>query len=251
MGLDVGREAPVADRQHLQNLHPPSSFRLCLLGGFQLFVDHGVVDVPTSVQRVVSFLALHDRPLQRTFVAGTCWSAASEKRALASLRSVLWRLHRLGLTLVNASTDHVWLDLQVEVDYREATAVARVILESSGDLDPEELTLLQLGETLLPDRFEDWAVMERERLMQLRLHALERLSERLVAAGMYAEAVEAALAAVAAEPLRESAHRALIGVYLAEGNTISAHRQYEVCRRLLADELQVAPSRLMQELMSG
>ena len=67
---------------------------------------------------------------------------------------------------------------------------------------------------------------------------------------MYAEAVEAALAAVAAEPLRESAHRALIGVYLAEGNTISAHRQYEVCRRLLADELQVAPSRLMQELMS-
>jgi DNA-binding SARP family transcriptional activator len=209
------------------------------------------VNLPTSAQRVVAFLAMHDRSLLRTFVAATCWPDALEERALASLRSALWRLHKLGLTLVNASVDHVWLDPHVEVDHREAVAVAHAILGSSGDLELAELKLLHLDGALLPDWYDDWTLSERERSLQLRLHALERLSERLVTAGMFAEAVEAALAAVAEEPLRESAHRALIAVYVAEGNTVSAIRQYEVCRRLLADELHVSPSVLMKELVAA
>lgn len=251
MGLEVRGDGSVANGALPPGSSRGRSFHLCLLGGFELSADHVVMDVPTSAQRVVAFLALHDRPLQRTFVAATCWPLASEKRALASLRSVLWRLHRLGLTLVHASSDHVWLDRHVQVDHRQATEVAREILANSPDLEPDELRLLHLDGELLPDWFDEWTLLERERLLQLRLHALERLSERLVAAGMLAEAVEAALAAVAAEPLRESAHRALIGVYLAEGNTVSAFRQYEAYRRLLADELHVAPSTLMEELMTA
>jgi DNA-binding SARP family transcriptional activator len=251
LGLQGRREAPGADEMHRPDPHPETVFRLCLLGGFELSVDHRVVDVPTSAQKIVSFLALHDRALQRVFVAGACWPSISEKRALACLRSALWRLHRLGLTFVKATADHAWLSRQAQIDHREATAVARAILASSGAHGPDELSLLRFEGTLLPDWFDEWVVTERERSLQLRLHALERLSERLAATGMFAEAVDAALEAVAAEPLRESAHRALINVYLAEGNTVSAHRQYEVCRRILADELQVAPSSLMEQLMAA
>ena len=42
------------------------------------------------------------------------------------------------------------------------------------------------------------------------------------------------MAAVAVEPLRESAHRAVMRVHLAEGNRNEALRQYELCRRALA-----------------
>lgn len=251
MGLKVRGEPSVAgERLHADPFREPS-FRLCLLGGFELSVNAHAVEIPTSAQRVVAFLAVHDRSLSRCFVASSCWPDVSEKRALASLRSALWRLHRLGLTLVSASVDHAWLDPRVQVDHREATGVARTILGSSGAFESEELALLQLDGALLPDWYDEWALFERERLLQLRLHALERLSERLVAVGMYAEAVEAALAAVATEPLRESAHRALIGAYLAEGNTVSAFRQYERYRRLLADELQLGPSALMKELVAA
>ena len=52
----------------------------------------------------------------------------------------------------------------------------------------------------------------------LRLHALETASTLLTEQGRMAEAAQAALAAVQAEPLRESAARALVKVHLAEGN---------------------------------
>ena len=57
----------------------------------------------------------------------------------------------------------------------------------------------------LPGWYDDWALMERERIRQRLLHALEAVSRRLARAGDYAGAVEAAMLAISAEPLRESA----------------------------------------------
>lgn len=231
-------------------LDPPLP-RLRLLEGFELIADGEPLDVPTSAQRVVAFLALHDRSLLRTFVAGNLWPDASETRALACLRSALWRLHRLGIDLVDASVDRIWLVDRLDVDHRRAEAAARTILEGRCDLSPSELTLVKLGGMLLPDWYDEWVSTERERWLQLRLHALERLSDLLVSAGRFAEAVDVALAAVGVEPLRESAQRALIKVYLAEGNAVNAVRQYERYRRMLVRELHVSPSGLMNELMAG
>jgi DNA-binding SARP family transcriptional activator len=93
-------------------------------------------------------------------------------------------------------------------------------------------------------------LLERERFHQLRLHALEALCDRLTTAGRYGEAIDAGLAAVTAEPLRESAHRVLIKAHLAEGNQGEADRQYQLCRRLLRDELGVDPSNALRALLS-
>jgi DNA-binding SARP family transcriptional activator len=62
--------------------------------------------------------------------------------------------------------------------------------------------------------------------------------------------VEAGLAAVRAEPLRESAHRTLVRAHLAEGNRFEANRQYHNCRRLLQAELGLEPSRGLRELIA-
>jgi DNA-binding SARP family transcriptional activator len=72
-----------------------------------------------------------------------------------------------------------------------------------------------------------------------------------MAVGRYGEAVDAGLAAVCAEPLRESAHRVLIRTHMAEGNHAEAGRQYELCRRLLRHEVGVEPSPQLRELVSG
>jgi DNA-binding SARP family transcriptional activator len=103
---------------------------------------------------------------------------------------------------------------------------------------------------LLPDWYDDWVVIERERHRQLRLHALEQLSARLSADGRHAAATEAGLAAIASEPLRESAHRVLIAVHLAEGNRGEALRQYRVCCGLLDRDLKVGPSPALQALVA-
>ena len=95
---------------------------------------------------------------------------------------------------------------------------------------------------LLPGFYDDWVLMERERIRQRILHALEALSENLTAAGRFADAIEAAMLATSAEPLRESAQRTLIRAHVAEGNLTEACRSYRAYHELMHRELGVTPS---------
>jgi DNA-binding SARP family transcriptional activator len=214
---------------------------LKLLNGFDL-VHHGrSVVLPSSAQRLLAFVALHERPQPRSYVAGSLWLDSSEERANANLRSALWRLHRNGQRLVDARGQCLALDANVVVDLRESEALAHRVLETRAgdelDIDPAALS----GE-LLPGWYDDWILFERERFRQLRLRALDTLCDRLTEAGRFDAALEAGLAAVAGEPLRESSHRAVIRAHLADGNVAEAVRQYRLCRRLLHDHLGLEPS---------
>jgi DNA-binding SARP family transcriptional activator len=223
---------------------------LSLLGGFELRWAGRAVSVPRSGQRLLALLALHARSLERLWVAGTLWLDLPEERAGASLRSALWRLPRPGGTaMVDASATHLRLAGDVAVDLAELAARAGSLERPDvpGDLD---LAPSLLASDLLPDWYEDWVVLERERFRQLRLHALEALCQRLTRARRFGQAVQAGLAAVAGEPLRESAHRTLIQAHLAEGNPGEALRQYRLYRRLLADELAIEPSAAIRQLVA-
>jgi DNA-binding SARP family transcriptional activator len=99
-----------------------------------------------------------------------------------------------------------------------------------------------LSQDLLPDWYEDWLLEERERYRQLRLHALEVLCGRLTNLRQFHQSIQAGLAAVAGEPLRESAQRVLITAYLAEGNSCEALKQYQRYWTLLQTELGQEPS---------
>lgn len=225
--------------------------RVGLLQGFELFVRGRPVSLPLSSQRVLAFLALHDRPLQRLYVAGTLWLNSTDARAGGSLRTALWRLRTPSLRLVEASATHLELAEHVEVDVRETRAAAEQAIRHEIAPDGEAAASLYRAGELLPDWCEDWILIERERFRQLQLHALETLCADLTAAGAYTEATRAGLAAVEGEPLRESAHRALIGAYLAEGNPSEALRQFRLFRGLLRDKLGLEPSPLMVELMGS
>jgi len=216
-----------------------------LLSGFEMRHGGRTVDLGLASQRLVAFLALHDRPLQRVYVAGRLWLDSSDARANANLRTALWRL---GGGLIQVSSTQIALYSDVVVDVREAKALAQRVL---GGRPEGAATALCLAGELLPDWYDEWVVLERERFRQLRLHALEALCDHLTAAGRFGEATEAAFAAVKSEPLRESAHRALIATHIAEGNWGEALRQYELFRDVLNRTLGLEPSKRMVELMRG
>ncbi len=92
-------------------------------------------------------------------------------------------------------------------------------------------------------------MFERERLRQLTLHALESLADRLLDAGRFGAATDAAYGAIRADPLRESAHRTLIRVHLAEGNAHEALRTYRSYVDLLQRELGIGPSTQLTSLI--
>lgn len=217
------------------------AMELHLLGGFELASGGAPIALMPGAQRVLAFVALTGRPLQRGYVAGSLWTDKSDARAAANLRSVLWRLRRPGLDVVDATATHVALSSRLRVDVREAEVAARRLLRGeTTDVTIERETWLR-GD-LLPDWYDDWLLIEQERYRQLRLHALEILSRAYTRSGDYGRAVDAGLAAVAAEPLRESAHRCLIEAHLAEGNRFEALRHFESYRRRLREQIGEDPS---------
>lgn len=209
---------------------------------FHLRINNLSVSVPTHVERVLAYLAVHERPQHRRHVAAHLWMDTAEERAGANLRNALWRArHVLGDQLVSDGS-YLALSPDVDVDLRRLTSQAHALLRTDVglhecDTDPT----VMLGD-LLPDWDEEWIVGERERLRHLRVHALEALCEKLCSAGRNGEAVDVGLMAVSAEPLRESAQRLLVSAHLAEGNMSEARRQYHRYRDLLWEELGIEPS---------
>jgi DNA-binding SARP family transcriptional activator len=189
--------------------------------------------------------------VSRAFLAEVLWPDVSEVRAAGNLRSALWRLRRAGFHGVRSDGRALALETWVRVDAHTLVERARaleVAEDAEADAPLEAGTFV--GE-LLPEWDDDWVLVERERLRQLCLHALETLASALMARGRYLEATDAALAAVRAEPFRESAHRALIRVHLAEGNLVEALRQFDRYRDLVRTELDISPSMQMFRLFAG
>jgi DNA-binding SARP family transcriptional activator len=212
------------------------------MGGFELTCNERHIPLPRSAQRLVAFLALNERPVLRSHAAHTLWLDSSDARSSGSLRTALWRLRRPGCELVELSGERMHVSRNVTVDVRRIAAVVRQLVREDRRLDSEELEELASGGELLPGWHEDWVLMNREQTRQLWLQALEAASERLAATGRPAGAVIVGLAAVEAEPLRESAHRAVIKAHLAMGNRAEALRQYERHVEVMWRELHLEPS---------
>jgi DNA-binding SARP family transcriptional activator len=212
---------------------------LYVLGDFALRDARQPVSLGSGGERLLAFLAVRGGAVHRAQVAGALWSLTTAERASSNLRGVLCRLPRpAGRPLVQATARHLRLADDVAVDL----AAARASIGRLREGGPDDAGGAHLDADLLPGWDEDWLVVEREHHRQQRLHALDARSAVLCREGRYDEALTAALASVAGEPLRESAHRRVIEVHLAEGNHAEALRQYEVYRRMIRDELGISPT---------
>jgi SARP family transcriptional regulator, regulator of embCAB operon len=224
-------------------------WELCLLGGFQLRSGATVAVVTRVEERLLAFLALQTRAVTREFVAASLWLATDEAKAMANLRTAVWRVRKVAPDIVAATRDRIALAAHLRIDLLRARAAVDQFTTSPGALPPPDAIRL-LDRDLLPDWYDDWVTVERERFRQSRLHALEAATRTLTGARRFPEAIEAAELAVAADPLRESAHRVLIEAHIAEGNWAEALRQYERARCVLADELGLRPTPRLAALVA-
>ena len=231
------------------------SSKVSVLGGFQVrWGGSEQARIPRASQRLLAFLAIRGGVTGRAAVAGTLWPEATEIHACSNLRAALARLNRTYREMLQVSKLELSLARDVTVDIRYGQRLARRLLDPAvtperSDLSPAAIVILS-GD-LLPGWYDDWVLIEAEDWRQLRLHALEALASRLTAVGCWGQAADAATAAVRAEPLRESAHAALIQVHLAEGNQSEAVRQFTRYRALLHGELGLEPTPRLCRLLQG
>ncbi len=235
-----------------------------LLGQFDVRRDAVPVIVPSrAAQSLFAYLILSaGTPHRREKLAGQLWPDTSEENARKNLRHELWRLRkavevktrRRGVVPFlhaddiaigfNAASDY-WLDVSlVRQALGSQTTAEQLILELS----------LYRGE-LLPGWYDEWVVLERERLQAIYEQKMARLLALLVESQRWAETVEWGERWIALGQTPEPAYRALMRAHGALGNISQVASVYERCRRALQDDLGVDPSaetrRLFERLSKG
>ncbi|MFD1248404.1 BTAD domain-containing putative transcriptional regulator [Nocardioides ginsengisoli] len=227
------------------------SASLNLLGQFELSRLGTRVELAPAGQRVLSLLALLGGNAHRLRLAGTLWPDQCEARSLSNLRSAMWRLPEPARDLVQRRGNSLTLGSDVAVDLDAAHGLAKSLASDHDGLALASVDRDLLARDLLPNEDDAWLVVPREQHRQRRLHALESLALHDLRDGRPFDAVDTALVAVAADPLRESAQLLLVRAHLEAGNRAAAVQHFDRFRDQLAQELGVAPSRRLTELVSG
>jgi DNA-binding SARP family transcriptional activator len=214
-----------------------------------------VAELPLGAQRLVSYPALEGSWVTRTYAAEMLWPDSRRRQAAANFRTALWPVRgQAGDDVVWTAPGRLALADTVAVDMQDVAKEARALIDApvGHDVDSPAVnaeTVLRLSMRLLPGWYDDWVVLEQERWDQLRLHALEAAAEVLLCRGQHMLGLEAGLVAARSELFRESAHRVIIRIYLAEGNWGAAMQHYQDYRRKLRRELNIAPTTAIDELM--
>jgi DNA-binding SARP family transcriptional activator len=154
-------------------------FSLNLLGQFAVYRGEQPVELPPACQRLIALVALKRRPVHRLWVCAMLWPHAQTRRAIASLRSTMWRLRPVGADpLLEIDPQYIALAESVAVDWHDAVDHIGRLLDREEPVDPqfvaELLSLLRAGE-LLEGWSEPWATAERQRYRAMRKEARDTL----------------------------------------------------------------------------
>ncbi|MFN8440055.1 MAG: BTAD domain-containing putative transcriptional regulator [Caldilineaceae bacterium] len=233
-----------------------ATLHIYLLGDFRLSdSDNKLIVVPQArYQALLTFLLLHHHaPQARRHLAFLLWPDSSEPQALTNLRKALTHLRQMSPILAQA----IYADNQV-VQWRPAASFSLDIVEFEAKLNQataaaqnqrfEEAldhwsgaVALYTG-PLTPSCYDDWVVVERERLHQLCLGALERLVAGYEQQQAFAIAIPYAQQLLRLDPLQESMYLHLMRLQALQGDRAGALRTYHTCAALLASELGIDPS---------
>lgn len=256
----------IVDRATAQLPTPPptAALHVRLLGPLSLILQGCSLDSPPltrpKVQKALKYLLAHyDRKVPKEVLMEFLWPEEDEEMGYRNLRVLV---HTLKGALEPHRPPHqpshfigqeggcyffrmdagVWIDVDAfQKHLREGEEAEKQGSPAQAIIHYEAAASLYRGEYLEEDLYEDWCAAERERLKELYISLLTKLSAFYAAAGHYEGAIDRLRQALAKDPCRESLHRNLMRYLWWAGQDTEALRQYEACRRSLAEELGIAP----------
>lgn len=159
----------------------PENFTITMLGGFAIYRDGELLDLPPSCRRLLALAALKRRAVPRSWVCATLWPTTRPDRAAARLRTTLWRLRPMGADAVlTVTSGSIAIAPHVLVDWYDAVDLIGGLLgrcEPTGpfaDIAAGLMPLLRAG-ALLDGWTDEWNAYARDTYRDLRLDALDAL----------------------------------------------------------------------------
>jgi predicted ATPase/DNA-binding SARP family transcriptional activator/DNA-binding CsgD family transcriptional regulator len=241
----------------------PEALRVWLLGGFRVSVGSRTIEPNRWRLRksgsLLKLLALAEgHRLHRERIMATLWPELDVKRASNNFhRALHFARGALEPSAQNASSRYLplrgdvlelcpdgplWVDVEA---FEEAARAARRTREPAAY---RAAVHLYTGELLPEDLYEEWASERRDALRETYLGLVTRLAELYEEREEYDQAIEALRLALAEDPAREEAHRALMRLFAASGEPRRAIAQYQRLEKTLSERFDGLPAATTRRL---
>ena len=229
-----------------------------MLGTFSITIENLTLKLSSSRGlSLFKYLILHHKQsIPREVLMDIFWSDAEPETARNSLNVALHSLRRALGNVMDfpvilfedgayhlASNLHVWLD----VEEFERCVRAGQRLEARDHFtaalaEYESAISLYQGDFLEQNPYEEWTVLDRERLRMAYLDTLDRLSRIYFNQERYAACITVCQLILSRDRCREDAHCLLMRCYSRQGQHHLAVRQFQICVTALRTELDVEPT---------
>jgi DNA-binding SARP family transcriptional activator len=261
----TGDRRPAAHTPLLETDTPDGYLCITLFGGISLFREGcRLPDFETARARdLFSFLVLNRNRLHsRDSLMGILWGDRPDAIARKNLRTDIWRVRRVleppgverGTFLVtqqdsvgfNGGADY-WLD----VEEFERTVASHHGCRPDDLMESNAANLrgavgLYRGD-LLEEVYDEWCLIERERLRARFLATLELLMRFHAGRRDWPSALSYGRRILQRDPLREHIYRDVMRFHYFQGDRPAAIAQFRTCASLLEKEMDVEP---MQETVA-
>lgn len=236
--------------------------RITTLGGLEMKLGETAVSgfVSHKAEALFVYLACVRRPVSRMALATLLWDDLPQDRALGNLSVLLNSLRKQVEPFLVISRNEIafqtesphWLDV---TQFENRITAVRQQLQRNTPLTRTTATQLTEAAHLYKGEFlagfaakeaagfDEWLFLERERLGQLAITAVERLVSYSLERQEYRTGIEQASRLLQLDPLREEGHRQMMRLLAANNQRHAALEQFETCRRILREELGVEPDR--------
>jgi DNA-binding SARP family transcriptional activator len=213
-------------------------------------------------------LANRSRPVSQDHLMGWLWPESNLKKARWSLNSAIHGLRKLiggcspslsagYVTLEDgyyrlSPAVRVWTDVE-EFDERceEGRRLQKGGNVQAAAVEYERAIELYRGDYLIEDLYDDWTMVERERLANAYMDMLGRLAVYYMESGKYQESIRDCYRVLAKDRCHEDSYRLLMRCYARLGLRGRALEQYRICEKILGQEYGTTPSSETRSLYAG
>jgi len=238
------------------------SLQVRFLGHFEMLCDGETMPLGRNGKALTILkylLANRARPVSQDHLMGWLWPESNLKKARWSLNSAIHGLRKLlGGCSSSVSTNYVFLEdgyyrlspsvrVTTDVDDFDKRHERGRRLENNcrmreAAIEYEKAVALYRGDYLVEDLYEDWTMVERERLTNAYMDLLDRLAVHYMEVEQYQESIRACYRVLEKDRCHEDSYRLLMQCYARLGLRARALHQYRMCEQILEQEYGTSPS---------
>lgn len=250
---------------------PPEGLAVHLLGPFRV----EVYGRPTAqwnghkAKAIFRYLVVHRRQrVPKEVLMEALWPGSEPDAARLSLKVAVSSLRRsLSSAIGELANSHEWvvsekdtyhlepgLPVWVDAEEFESQSLLAQGLEREGSREAsvksyQQAVALYVGDFLEENPYDEWTILERERLRDLYLQDLTQLSKHLVEMGEWHEAISYLHKILAVDACQEETYRLLMICHAALGQLGRVRQVHSICHQVLRNELESVPTAELDELL--